>query len=79
MFNYKAFQNLNGTDLKNVRLSLSLNLKQNARSNDMKLITFPARTDVFKFSCFPRIIPTWNSLPQEIVHAVRPASFSAKV
>ena len=47
----------------------------------MKFNHLPARTDIFKFSFFPRTnpIPMWNSLPQEIVHATSPASFSAGV
>ena len=47
----------------------------------MKFNHLPARTDIFKISFFPRTnpIPMWNSLPQEIVHATSPASFSAGV
>ena len=47
----------------------------------MKFNHLLARTDIFKFSFFPRTnpIPMWNSLPQEIVHATSPASFSAGV
>ena len=50
-------------------------------SHDMKFNHLPARTDIFKFSFFPRTnpIPMRNSLPQEIVHATSPASFSAGV
>ena len=56
-----------------------LSHSQTRCSDDLKLNHLPACTDVIKFSFFPCTIPIWNSLPQEIVHAVSPASFSARV
>ena len=59
-FMYKSSHNLNGVDLsKYVTLSQS----QTRRSHDMVFNHLSPRTDVFKFSFFPRTIPVWNSLP----------------
>ena len=34
-----------------------------------KLSQYPARTDTFKYSFFPRIIPVWNSRPASVAEA----------
>ena len=73
---FKAFQNLNGTDLSK---HVSLTHSQTRRAHDLKLNHLPARSDVFKFPFFPRTIPVWKSLSQAKVHAVSPASFNARV
>ena len=58
---------------------VSLSHSRTRRSYKMKFNHLPARTDIFKCSFFPRTTPIWDSLPQEIVHATCPASFSAGV
>jgi hypothetical protein len=39
------------------------------RGNQMKFIHIQARTNYYKFSFFPAMIPLWNSLPQEVAEA----------
>ena len=58
---------------------VSLSHSRTRRSHDMKFNHLLAQTDIFKCSYFPRAIPIWDSLPQEIVHATSPASCSAGV
>ena len=75
-FIYKSSHNLNGVDLsKYVTLSES----QTRRSHDMVFNHLSPRTDVFKFSFFPRTIPVWNSLPQEVVYSPNLTAFSSRV
>lgn len=63
---FKASQNPNDIGLSKY---ISFSHSHISRSGDMKFNHLPVGTDIFKFSFFPRTIPIWNSLPQEIVHA----------
>ena len=49
------------------------------RCSHIKFNHLSGQSDIFKLSFSPRTIPIWDSLPQEIVHASSPASFSAGV
>ena len=42
---------------------------RNRASNAKKLRQYPAKTDTYKFSFFPRVIPVWNYLSAEIAKA----------
>ena len=36
------------------------------RSNQLKLVQIPARTNYYTYSFFQAVIPLWNSLPSEV-------------
>jgi len=42
---------------------LSVSSRHTRASNENKFVSLPVRTDVFKYSFFPRTITDWNSLP----------------
>ena len=74
-FMFKASQKPNDIGLSKY---VSLSHSRTRRSHDMKFNHLPARTDIFKCSFFPRTVPIWDRLPQEIVHATSPASRSLR-
>ena len=74
-FLFKASQNPDDTGLsKYISLSHSC-----TRCPHIKFNHLSGQSDIFKLSFSARTIPIWDSLPQEIVHATSPASFSAGV
>jgi len=56
---YKAFNNLSAISPDH----LSVSSRHTRAFNDNKFMSLPVRTDVFKYSFFPRTITDWNSLP----------------
>ena len=75
-FMCKSSHNLNGVALsKYVILSQS----QTRRSHDMVFNHLSACLDTFRISFFPRTIPFWNDLLQEVVHSPYLAAFSSWV
>ena len=55
---YKALNNLSAISLDH----LSVSSRHTRASNENKFMSLPVRTDVFKYSFFPRTITDWNSL-----------------
>ena len=49
------------------------------RGNQLKFIQIPARTNYYKFTFFPAVIPLWNSLPEEIAQATQLEDFKLKL
>ena len=56
---HKAFSNLSAFSLDH----LSVSSRHTRASNENKFMSLPVRTDVFKYSFFPRTITDWNFLP----------------
>lgn len=47
--------------------------------NSKKIRPYKCRTDVFKFSFFPRSVEDWNKLPNDIVETLLPELFFEKI
>jgi len=55
---------------------LSVSSRHTRASNKNKLVSSPVRTDVFKYSFFPRTITDRNSLPLAVRHLQSTQSFN---
>ena len=75
-FFHKASLGLNAVDLSQYA---TLSTGDTRRNHSQKYNHFSVRTDVFKYSFFPRTIPAWNNLPEHIVNTKSTESFRTQV